>query len=174
MEIGMRIKKKREAMGMTRAQLAAKIGCSPERISQFERGRIPKRMGGGVMARLKRVLKVRARGVAKPARNAKVPRSGRVVSTNGPDTVLASMGLLLAGINRLAASLDGLSEWFGKSAIIDTRPSPDLSLVPSVKVQKAMTEAMTQGIAKNGLRRPLASNSLDSIPPNGVLLPVTP
>lgn len=119
MEIGTRIKMKREAMGMTRAQLAAQIGCSAERISQFERGELPKHMGGGVMANLKRALKVRARGAAKPAKRAKAPAS-RPEAVKASRETMPDLEPLMGAINRLSASMDRLASAMGHAGIYTT------------------------------------------------------
>ncbi len=64
MDISKRIRAKREAMGLTATQLAAKVGCAVSFVSMVENGHIPKRTNAGKFAALKRALKVR--GGAKP------------------------------------------------------------------------------------------------------------
>jgi transcriptional regulator with XRE-family HTH domain len=171
MEFGQRMRAKRKALGLTLAELGEKVGVSSPNLSKIERGQAARR---GTLAKIKGFLGLRGGvsvGKAKkaPRRPRKAPAAAKV-----PSTVMDAIATLIVSIDRLRASVDTLREdlkWVTPMAVVppptpDCRPSPDLSLVPSVEEQRAKTEEMTRGIAKNGLRRPLrpyGSNSLDPV-----------
>lgn len=147
MEIGKRIKKRREAMGLTREQLAKAAGCHPSLISRFETGHIPKKTGGGVMARVKRVLKVRIKG-SKPAKRPKATRKAKA-----PDSTPVLLGKLLEAIGGLAVSVASLAAKF--ETRLEGPPHAegglDLSLVPPVAEQREQVREFTERLK----RRPL-------------------
>jgi transcriptional regulator with XRE-family HTH domain len=98
MEIGMRIKKKREAMGMDQFELARKAGVSRALVARLETGRYRHLTGKKVVA-VKRVLKVRFRGLAKK------PQAKRVVRARMTDTdrILRALTDMSTRLRRLEA-----------------------------------------------------------------------
>jgi DNA-binding XRE family transcriptional regulator len=165
MTFGERMRAKRKAAGLTLVELGEKVGYSHAALSALETGR--SNGGRGCAKAVKAFLGLRGGKMAKTKKPAKAPRKPKAApeAMERADATLTALGLLLGGLTRLADSVDRMAE------AMAPKP-PDLSLVPSVAEQRARTEAMTAGIAQNGLRRPLASNSLDHSP--GVpVLPVT-
>lgn len=143
MEIGKRAKKKRKALGLTLRQMAEKVGISAATLNRFEAWTMNPH--AKTLAAIKAALGLRGGVKVGRPKKAKTPRK-TPKDDIGP---LFEAYDLATAINRLAASLEALA----------LEPTSSLPLVPPVAEQRRATEAMTQGIARNGLRRPLASNS---------------
>jgi transcriptional regulator with XRE-family HTH domain len=54
--VGARIRAGREALGLSRAALAARLGCDPDLVSDYEGGRV--RVGAATLIRLTHVCEV--------------------------------------------------------------------------------------------------------------------
>ncbi len=109
---GLRLQKKRKAMGLTAEGLAKLADCSDGYIGQLEAGMLPKKMGSGAIARVKKVLKVRARGF-KASKRPVQSRAHRVPSKAAPVADLALvrvMSLLLDSIRKLNRSVSKLAD----------------------------------------------------------------
>lgn len=122
MEIGMRMKKKREALGLTCAQLARKAGVSQALVTQLEHGKYPHLKGKKVVA-VKRVLKVRFRG-EKPSKARMSPVRNRVVPADA--ALLAAVKAMHLEVSRLGRAISKLTAKVGvpDRMIRDSKPEP--------------------------------------------------
>ena len=162
MEFGKRMRKKRKALGLTLVELGEKVGYSHAALGAIETGRSNGRRGS--LAAIKAFLGMRGGAMGKKA--VKAPRKPKAPApvTDSLAPLLASLDALRASVDRLQDSVDAITgALWDRDVLKGFKPAPSASLVPPVEVQRANTEAMTQGIARNGLRRPLASNSLDPV-----------
>jgi transcriptional regulator with XRE-family HTH domain len=162
MDFGTRMRIKRKALDLTLVELGEKVGYSHAALSAMETGRSSG--GRGCAKAVKAFLGLRGGAtVGKAKKPTKTPRKPKASSS-----ALETMALLIAAMERLQASVDGLT-----AALVPKPPAVDPALVPPVAEQRARTAAMTTGIAQNGLRKPripptvgarmetVASNSLD-------------
>lgn len=144
MEIGKRIQKKREAQGLSRLQLARKVGCSTALIEQIEAGTYP-HTHGPKLSVLKRVLKVRVRGVSpkKAAGRVRKPVVRKSGPATAPDTLLKAIAGLHLAVSALSTQVARLS---AKVSV----PSRMLRSAPVAPSAAPVSEA-------NGTSHPLAN-----------------
>lgn len=141
MEFGKRMRIKRKMLKWSQADLGDKVGVVASVICRIENGYDcrPK-----TLAAIKKILGLRGGAlVPKKPKPTKAPKA--------KDPVVAALAEISESLSSIRALL-----------VAAAQAAP--SLVPPVAEQRRITEAMTQGIAKNGLRRPLHSNSLDQQP----------
>lgn len=100
MAFGKRVQKRRKKLGLTLAQLAKEAGCSAGYVHQIEAGILPVKMNKGAIARVKQVLKVRARGIKSPA-PMRTKRTRPAVTTDKDLGLVRILALLLNSIRKL-------------------------------------------------------------------------
>lgn len=167
MEFGKRLRIKRLAMGLTLTQLGEMVGCSHSAISNIETGK--SNGGRGVATKLKKAMKLR--GGASVDKAPKKARKARREAVGAGSPIAHGLLPLTDAINALVKKLGDVEAVLIAAHLAPFAPEKT-ALVPPVAVQRATTEAMTKGIARNGLRKPLASNSLDPVI-GARLMPIT-
>lgn len=103
MEFGKRLRMKRKTLGMSLEELANSAGCSRGLINQFECGILPKNLGKGAIARVKRILRVKVGG----KHNGRKP--SKSAPSRKPVQVMQLLNILVDEIRGLRAEVKALN-----------------------------------------------------------------